>query len=140
MTKLKVLCSLAAGVICAYFEKYALLYALVGVAVMMDLVSGMSAALISGEGLSSRVLRLGFLRKLMFLLAVAFGTFLDVLLPLAAATVGLEIGRGLLFSAVISIYICIGESISIMENICRATGREPPALLKKILSQAREKM
>lgn len=140
MEKLKILCAGCIGVLCAYLQKYSILYILVGVAVLMDLVSGMAAAVLAGDGLSSGVARRGFLKKMVLLFAVGFGTFLDVLLPYAAQTVGLELETGLLFSAVISVYICIGESISIMENIFKATGKTPPPIIVRILKQAKEEI
>ncbi len=138
--KMKILCAGCIGIVAAYFERYRLLYLLVGAAVLMDLISGMAAAVISGQGLSSKMARQGLLKKMMLLLAVGFGTFLDVLLPYAAATVGLEVNTGLLMSAVISVYICVGESISIMENIYRSTGKKPPAIISKLLTQAKEEI
>ena len=140
MEKMKILSALVLGGLVAYGQKYWLLYTLVAAAVMMDLVSGMAAAVVSGAGLSSSVARKGFLKKLMLMFAVGWGTFLDVLLPYAAGSVGLELPSGLLFSAVISVYICIGECISIMENICRATDRQPPALIRKLLEQTKDKL
>ncbi len=138
--KIKIAGAVIFGLLITYCQKYWLLYSLVAVAVLMDLISGMAAAVVSGEGLSSSLARKGFVKKLMLLLAVGWGTFLDVLLPYAVSALGLEIQTGLLFSAVICVYICIGESISIMENICRATDRQPPAIIRKLLEQAREKM
>ena len=140
MEKMKVLFAAGVGILAAYLQKYYLLYILVAVAVMMDLVSGMAAAVVSGQGLSSKVARNGFVKKMMMLFAVGFGTFLDVLLPYATGSLGIELETGLLVSAVISVYICIGESISIMENIYRATGKQPPALIRKLLEQAKEKI
>lgn len=140
MEKMKMICAGCIGIVAAYFERYRLLYLLVGAAVMMDLISGMAAAVLSGQGLSSRMAREGLLKKLMMLFAVGFGTFLDVLLPYAASTVGLEIDTGLLMSAVISVYICVGESISIIENIYRCTGKKLPAVISKLLTQAKEEI
>ena len=76
----------------------------------------------------------------MLLFAVGFGTFLDVLLPWCGTLVGLETEKGLLFSAVISVYICIGESISIIENIYHSTGKQLPAWIAGMLEVAKDKI
>ncbi len=140
MQKLKYILAVLGGAIVSYFEQYLLLYAMVGAAVLMDLVSGMAAAVIEGKGLSSKIARDGFFKKLMLLFAVGFGTFLDVLLPWCGELVGLELESGLLFSAVICVYICIGESISVIENIYRSTGKKLPAWITKMLEIAKEKL
>jgi len=140
MEKWKIGIALLGGAVMSYFEKYTFLYVMVGAAVLMDLISGMAAALATGQGLSSKLARTGFIKKLTLLLGVAFGTFLDVLLPWGAQTVGLELSSGLMFSAVISVYICVGESISVMENICRCTGSPLPKWITRLLKEAKEKM
>ena len=140
MDKLKYILAVFGGAIASYFEQYLLLYGMVAVAVLMDLVSGMAAAVIEGQGLSSKTARAGFFKKMMLLFAVGFGTFLDVLLPWCGELVGLEMEGGLLFSAIICVYICITESISILENIYRSTGKKLPAWISKTLEVAREKL
>lgn len=140
MDKVKFILAVVGGVITTYFEQYAWAYGLVAVAVMMDLVSGMAAAVIEGQGLSSKTARAGFFKKLMLLFAVGFGTFLDVLLPRCAALVGLESEQGLLFSAIICVYVCVEESISVLENIYRSTGKRLPKGIAKMLEVAKEKL
>ena len=140
MDKIKYILALLGGMAVSYLEQYLLLYLLVGAAVVMDLISGMAAAVIEGTGLSSSTARRGFFKKLMLLFAVAFGTFLDVLLPWCMATVGLTVEGRLYFGAIIGAYICIGECISILENIYRSTGRKLPVLVEKTLQIAKEKL
>ena len=140
MDKIKYVLALFGGAVAGYFGQYMLLYVMVGGAVLMDLFSGMAAAVIAGDGLSSKTARKGFFKKLMLLFAVGFGTFLDVLLPWCGELVGLEMEKGLLFSAVISVYICIGESISIVENIYRSTGKKLPTWITRMLEIAKEKI
>lgn len=139
MDRLKYLLALVGGAMAAYFQKYALLYALVATAVALDLITGMCAAVIEGTGLSSSIARKGFLKKMVSLVSVAFGTFLDVLMPFASEKVGLEIGGTLIFSSVICVYICITECISIAENICRCSGSQLPGWIIKLLKQAKER-
>lgn len=140
MEKVKYILAIIGGAVITYFRQYLLLYAMVGVAVLMDLISGMAAAVMEGKGLSSKTARAGFVKKLMLLFAVGFGTFLDVLLPWCAELVGMEMENGLLFGTIICVYICISESISIMENIYRSTGKRLPEWIAKLLQIAKEKL
>lgn len=140
MEKVKYFLALVGGICAGYFEQHGRLFFLVGVAVLMDLFSGVAASLIEGRGLSSRTAIKGVARKLLSLFAVAFGTFLDVLLPWSAALAGIDITMNLHFSAVISAYICITESISVLENLYRATGQKMPRGIANILEIAKEKI
>ena len=139
MEKIKYALAVLWGLCAGYFQQYGLLYCLVAIAVLMDLISGIAAALIEGA-LSSKTALKGFGKKLMMLFAVAFGVFLDVLLPQAAALAGIELATSLHFSAVVSAYICITESISILENIYRSTGKRLPGWITQILEIAKEKI
>ena len=140
MEKLKYILAVLWGLCAGYFQQYGLLYCLVAVAVLMDLASGMAASLIEGKGLSSKTALKGFGKKVMLLFAVAFGVFLDILLPQAAALSGMEMDLSLHFSAIVSAYICVTESISILENIYRSTGKKMPVWIAQILEIAREKI
>ena len=140
MNKFKSFFALAGGAVVAYFEKYALLYAFVAAAVLLDLVTGMLAAVIAGDGLSSRIARRGVFKKIVLLVAVAFGTFLDVLMPFAAAKVGLRFEGALLFSSIIGVYICVTESISVAENICRCRPDILPAQVTGLLKEFQKKL
>ena len=140
MEKIKYFIALFGGIMVNYLDKYRFLYLMVGAAVVLDLFSGMAAAVAVGEGLSSKIARTGFLKKLMLLFSVGFGTFLDVLLPWCGGLVGLEMENGLMFSAVICVYICVGESISILENIFRSTGTRLPGWITGLLKEAKEKL
>ncbi len=139
MGKLKYLFALAVGAAVAYFERYAALYVFVCAAILLDLITGMLAAVMEGVGLSSEIARKGFLKKLVLLVAVAFGTFLDVLMPFAAAKVGIHYG-GLIFSSVIGVYICVTECVSVTENLYRCSPRILPARVVRLLKDFKEKM
>lgn len=128
------------GAVVAYLKGHALLFWLVVIAVTFDLITGMLAAVISGEGLSSDKARKGFLKKVVLLIALGFGTFLDVLIPWAAVYIGLPIPETMLFSAMICTYICITESISIVENIYKCNDHALPMWIKKLLQQAGQKL
>ena len=79
--------------------------------ILFDIISGIIKAIYK-EGLNSTVLRQGLFHKLSEVLAVG-GSWL---LEYAIAYVNLGISLPLI--NVVSIYICIMELISIIENIC----------------------
>ena len=137
MDKLKFIVAAVGGAIAAYFQQYIVLYALVGIACVLDLITGVCAAVLEGTGLSSDIARRGFLKKLVLLIAVGVGTYLDFLSHFAAEKVGLSFDT-LIFSAVVCVYICVTESISIIENIYRATGGAIPKWIMNMLKQHKE--
>lgn len=138
MDWIKYAASAVIGVIVSYFKGHGILFLLVVLAVIFDLITGMLAAVISGEGLSSGKARKGFLKKIVLLVALCFGTFLDVMIPWAAGYIGVPVFETMLFSAMICAYICITESISIVENIYKSNGHALPSWIQKILTQAKD--
>lgn len=140
MGKIKLLISFLLGLAAAYFRQYALLYVLVTVAALLDLATGVSASVIEGTGLSSKIARRGFLKKFVLLIGVGFGTFLDVLLPMCAGNIGIHLPQNLLFSTVICVYICLSECISITENIYRCVGGAMPSWIAGILREAKDNL
>ena len=79
--------------------------------ILFDIISGIIKAIYK-EGLNSTVLRQGLFHKLSEVLAVG-GSWL---LEYAIAYVNLGISLPLI--NVVSIYICVMELVSIIENIC----------------------
>ncbi len=140
MEWIKYAASALVGAVIAYLKGHGLLFVLVVVAVVFDLASGMLAAVIAGEGLCSDRARKGFLKKVALLVALCFGTFLDVLIPWAAGYIGIPIPDTMLFSAMICAYICITESISIAENIYKCNHHALPSWIKQLLQQAGQKL
>ena len=134
MHKLKFITALAGGAVVAYFKQYSLLYGIVAGAVLLDLITGLCAAVISGEGLSSSRALKGLCKKAVLFVSVAFGTFLDVLMPFS----GLDVG-GMIFSTVLTVYISITECISVAENIVRCTDGALPDWIVTLLKEAKNK-
>lgn len=130
--------ALIGGAIAVYFKAYMLLYVLVGAAALLDLATGMIAAVLEGTGLDSKVARKGLLKKLVLLLGVALGTFLDFLLPFVAQRAGVHLNETLIFSSVVCGYICVTESISIIENIYRSTGGTIPKWIMSMLKKYKD--
>ena len=140
MEHFKYFVSLALGLVLSYLRMYALAYSLVGAAVALDLVTGVLAALISGQGLNAAKARHGVYKKLSLFAALLFGTFLDLFLPFAAAQTGLSLSGGLPLSGVICVYIVVTESVSVIENIIRCEPGAIPAWVKTAFTAARKKL
>ena len=137
---LKYIIAAICGAVVVYFQAYVVQYVLVGAAALLDLATGMIAAILDGTGLSSSIARKGMLKKVVLLLAVALGTFLDIMLPYVAQKAGIHIEGTLVFSSVVCGYICVTESISIIENIYRATGGAIPKWIMSMLKKYKEDM
>ena len=139
MDKLKYILAIVGGAMAAYFRQYTILFVLVGIACILDLITGVCAATLEGTGLSSKIARKGFLKKLVLLIAVGLGTYLDFLVQFAAEKAGLQFDT-LIFSPTICVYICVTESISIIENIYRSTGGAIPQWIMNMLKQHKDSM
>ena len=137
---LQYILALIGGAIAVYFKLYGLLYLLVGAAALLDLATGVIASVLDGTGLDSRIARRGLLKKVVLLLSVALGTFLDIMLPFVAQKAGIHLDETLIFSSIVCGYICVTESISIIENIYRATGGAIPGWMMKMLKKYKEDM
>ena len=115
------------GVICAYlFGGWTPVLGLLFFVIVLDYISGLGAAIISGEGLSSRVGFKGLIKKFAIVAIVALSYRLDEVLGTAVIMYG-------------SIYFFVAnELISIMENYGRM-GLPLPPTIKKIISIFRNK-
>lgn len=140
MNHLKYFFSIALGLLLSYLRLYGFAYTLVGAAVAMDLVTGVLASLISGEGLSRARAAKGVLKKLSLFAALLFGTFLDMFIPYAASQAGLKLSEGLVLSGVISVYIVVTECVSVIENVLRCNSGAIPAWVRSAFTAARTRL
>ena len=85
MDKIKFFTAIIGGAVSAYFKAYIPLIAIVAVAAVFDMITGVVAAVCTGEGINSKKAMRGALKKATMFLALGFGTFLDYLIPQAAA-------------------------------------------------------
>ena len=109
--------SVIGGAVAAFFGQYGLFIALVALAVVLDVITGLVKAKATGEGLSSKKANRGFWRKMALFVALAFGIFLDYAAAAVLVHVGVNLGGELPFALIISAYIIINEAISISENL-----------------------
>lgn len=101
--------------------------------IIFDILSGLLSAMIKGT-FESHIMREGGLHKLMLLLAISFGIFLDYSLKVVDIGVNVPVGR------FICIYIIIMEICSIIENINKGFPNLIPAPILKIFNTEKEKL
>ena len=99
MGKIKWLMSVIGGMIAAFFEQYGILIALVGVAIVFDLITGLMKAKVSKEeGFNSEKCARGLFKKIALLVGMCFGFYLDMLIPYVFEYVNVTIPFAMPFS------------------------------------------
>lgn len=132
--------SAVCGALAAFFGQYGLFFALVGIAIILDVVTGIVKAKAIGEGLSSDKATKGFWKKISLFVGLAFGIFLDYAVATVLVQVGVTIGLELPFSLIICAYIIINEAISISENLYLTNPDSFPPAVGKLLKVAKGKI
>lgn len=140
MKKLELIFATLGGIAATYFKAYVPLFVIVIIAMMFDWVTGVMAAVIKKEGLSSDTARKGAIKKGVLLLSLMFGIFLDFMIPYAFQKMGLELGITLLFSNVIGFYIAFTECVSICENIYCCYPDAFPHWIVKVLANGKKQL
>lgn len=133
---IKIAASLLTGLAASFWSLYGAIIICVCVAIIMDFVSGIVAALASGEKISSEVGYRGFWKKVALILALSFGIFLDAFIPIMLGVITLEIPFTMPIGTIVGCYIVINEAISIIENINQAAPTALPRWIKKLLEGA----
>jgi toxin secretion/phage lysis holin len=133
---LKLSTSVLTGLVASFWGIYGPVIICVLVAICMDVISGLVAAMASGEKLSSRVGWIGFWKKMALILALAFGIFMDSFIPILLGTISLELPFTMPIGTIVGCYIVINEAISIIENINKAAPTALPKWIKKLLEGA----
>ena len=138
MATLKYLAIAIGGLIGAYFNIYSSIIVVVFLSIMFDIVTGVIASIITAEGINSKRAFKGVLKKCVLFLALAFGTFLDYMIPFASSQLGFEMSAKLLFSSAIGFYISFTECVSVCENIFKCYPGAFPKWLTKILTDGKK--
>lgn len=128
--------SLFTGLVASFWGIYGPVIICVLVAICMDVVSGLVAAMASGEKISSKVGWIGFWKKMALILALAFGIYMDSFIPILLGTISLELPFTMPIGTIVGCYIVINEAISIIENINQAAPTALPKWIKKLLEGA----
>lgn len=136
----KVISSFALGFLANIYDKYSAMLAFMTVAIVFDVVTGILKSRCHNQKLSSEKGTKGFFKKLMFIIAYAFGVFLDLFLPYAVSVTGADISDKCCFGLIIGAYITLNESISICENLYECNSDIIPAFIMNILNKLRNKI
>lgn len=133
----KWLWSVILGGLATFFGQYGLFIALVAVAVVLDVITGLVKAKATGEGLSSDKATKGFWKKISLFVGLSFGIFLDYAVATVLAEVSVGVVPELPFALIICAYIIINEAISISENLYLANPESFPRWIAQMLKVAK---
>lgn len=132
----KITTSLISGLIASFWGIYGPVILCVLIAICLDIISGLVAAMASGEKISSKVGFIGFWKKIALIVALVFGIFMDSFIPILLGTLSLELPFTMPIGTIVGCYIVINEAISIIENINKAAPTALPKWIKKLLEGA----
>ena len=136
----KMVLSFISGVVTTFFKMYGTILGLVGVAIIIDTITGVAASKASGKQITSKKANQGFWKKVGLLLALFYGMFLDFFIPTALAVVELSIPFNLPFGLIFGCYIVFNEGISICENLDKINSDILPNWVKVLLKGGAEKI
>lgn len=125
--------SFIAGVITTFFKLYGAILGLVCVAIVFDTISGVIAAKATGTEVTSKKANQGFWKKVGLILALFFGVFLDMFIPIALKYVNFVLPFNTPFALVFGCYIIFNEGISICENLDKINPTLLPPWVRKLL-------
>lgn len=128
------------GAWATFTQNYAIILIFVVVAIVLDLVTGLIKAKITGDGWSSKKGYQGLWKKVSLLVAFGFGIFLDCFVPYALSVISIEIPFNSPFALVIGVYIILNESISVCENLYEINPHTLPKWIKNLLATANDKI
>ena len=133
---IKLLMTAILTAVAAYMQQLAAsLLVLIGVMVL-DYISGISAAWVTHQ-LSSRIGLIGIVKKVSYLLIVAVGMALDYLISLLGGRFGVQINDSYFVGLLVIIWLIINECISILEN-ADEMGLPVPEFIKKLLARLKK--
>lgn len=131
--------SVLLGGLATFFDQYATILIMVAAAIVFDFFTGLIKAKINGT-MSSKKGTAGLWKKIITLLALFFGIFLDFFFPLMLqAGINITIPFNLPFGLIVGVYIIINEGISILENFSESGVNMPPRI-KKLFKNAKDHM
>lgn len=124
-----VISAIIAGV-SAYFKIISIPLAVLVAVMVIDYITGMSAAFIKAE-LSSRRGVKGIIKKLGYLALVCVGIGVDFIIRYCLEQIGASFEVKMLFGLVVTVWLIMNELLSILENLSRM-GVPVPKMLTKI--------
>lgn len=127
--------------ISAYFGIIVIPLIVLTLVMVIDYITGMTAAYVNAE-LSSRKGIRGIFKKLGYYSLVCVGITLDYILCSGLAQIGIE-GNKILFGLIVTVWLIINELISILENLSRLDVPIPKflkAIVERLKNNVDEKM
>lgn len=132
----KVLLAALLAAVGVYLQQLAAsMLVLLGVMVL-DYVSGISAAWVNRQ-LSSRIGLMGIVKKVSYLAMVAVGMALDHLIAVLGDSFGMPADDGCFVGLLVIVWLIVNECISILEN-ADEMGLPVPEFVKKLLSRLKQ--
>lgn len=110
--------------------------AVILVAMVLDYITGMSAAWVAGE-LSSRIGIRGIVKKLGYLVIIAVGMIADWAIQTGGQYIGFQVKMQGFFALLIIIWLLVNELLSILENLGKL-GVPYPEWFVKLLTHLKE--
>ena len=136
----KKIISFFAGVVTTFFKMYGVILGLVCIVIVFDTITGIAASKATGTKISSKKANQGFWKKIGLLLALFFGVFLDLFIPVALGFMSITIPFNMPFGLIFGCYIVFNEGISICENIDKINPDILPHWVKKMLKGGADKI
>ncbi len=122
------------------YSQYSIMLILMGVSIVFDVVTGILKTKSKGEKLNSSLGVKGFYKKFSFIIAYFFGVFLDLFIPYAMNTAGIDLSVNCCFGLIVGAYITLNESISICENLYQCNPDIFPETIMNILKEIKNKI
>lgn len=136
----KISCSVILGFLANLYDKYSVMLVFMSLAIIFDVITGLMKCKCNSEKISSKKGTKGFFKKLVFIIAYAFGVFLDFFVPYAISVTGSDIETECYFGLIIGAYITLNECISICENFYEINDDIFPKWIANLIKNMRDKI
>ena len=133
----KILIATVLAALGAYLQQLAAPLAVLIAVMVLDYISGISAAWKTRQ-LDSRIGLVGIVKKVCYLLIVAVGMVLDYLIQMLGGEFGLSLEGTYFVGLVVIIWLIINECISILENTAEM-GVPVPPFVGELLNRLKRK-
>ena len=130
---IQVIISAALATLASYLGALAVPIIVLMVMMLIDYLTGMSAAWINNE-LSSKVGAKGILKKIGYMALIVVAAGVDYLIWSGVAAVQVNVGYQMWFGLLVAVWLIINEMISILENL-RRMDVPLPNFLVRVLSK-----
>lgn len=138
MKTIEYVVSAAVGAFFSFFGILAVPLALLIPCNIIDYFTGMMAAKMKGEKITSERSWKGIVKKVTMYILIFVGFGIDCMISYVTSTLHIEMAFPLLFAAIVASWLVINELISITEN-CEATGLTIP-ILSPVLQFVKKKI